>query len=98
MIALAEACRILRGNSQELRDRFGLTGIAVFGSVARNEAREGSDLDLLGEFDHPVSLLDLAAVENHLIDLLGIDNVDLIPKNHIRPQLRDEILREAIPV
>lgn len=67
----------------------------VFGSYARSAARSDSDLDLLAEILHPVSLLELAGVEIFLSDALGI-HVDLVPERSLREEIRGSITQEAI--
>ncbi len=52
-------------------------------------------LDVLVEFDEPVSLLWLVKVENYLSELLGV-KVDLVPKKDVRPELKERILKEAV--
>jgi uncharacterized protein len=68
--------------------------IAVFGSVARGEARPGSDLDLLVDFEPGTSLLDHVGLFQDLEELLGV-GVDVVAGSALKP--RDEHLRaEAV--
>ena len=71
--------------------------MAIFGSVARNEATEASDVDLLVEFDpgHPRGLFEFLSLQGFLEDLLDC-RVDLVMSDSLRPELRDQILQEAI--
>jgi len=87
----------LQEQRQTLLDRFGIEVVGIFGSRARGEARSSSDLDLLIEIRRPISLLELVDAELYLSNLLGL-KVDLVPKRSLRQELRDEILREAVPV
>ncbi len=73
----------------------GVKSLGLFGSYARDEAQPGSDIDLLVEFEAPVGLLKLAAVQVHLEDLLACP-VDLVPKRLLRPELRDKVLAEVL--
>lgn len=68
--------------------------VALFGSYARNEAREDSDLDFLVEFD--VKSFDHYMELKELLESLFDRPVDLVLKGSIKPRLRDRILREAI--
>lgn len=68
--------------------------LALFGSYARNEAREDSDLDFLVEFD--VKSFDHYMGLKELLESLFGRPVDLVLKGSIKPRLRERILREAI--
>ncbi|MCS7207976.1 MAG: nucleotidyltransferase family protein [Fimbriimonadales bacterium] len=84
----------------ELRQRYRVRSLAVFGSVARGDAHARSDIDLLVEFDDaeaPLSLWEFIALRNHLSDILGV-RVDLVEPHTIRPAYRATILQEAEPV
>lgn len=70
--------------------------VAVFGSVARGEATNGSDIDLLVEFDPSSSLLDLIYLEEALQALLGT-HVDVISVGALLDR-DDEIRRDAVPL
>jgi uncharacterized protein len=68
--------------------------IAVFGSVARGDARPGSDLDLLVDFEPGASLIDHVGLFQDLEELLGVE-VDVVARNTLKP--RDENIRaEAV--
>jgi len=69
----------------------------MFGSYTRGEQRENSDLDLLAEFDEKASLLDLAGAQVMLSELLGV-KVDLVPREDIRPELKESIESEVVAV
>ena len=57
-----EVLKILADHRDELRQQFGVKSLALFGSVARDEATETSDVDLLVEFERPVGLFGLFAL------------------------------------
>jgi predicted nucleotidyltransferase len=67
--------------------------VGVFGSMARGEANEDSDIDLLVRLTRPKSLLSLVTLERKLTDALG-RRVDLLTENALSPYLRDRILGE----
>jgi hypothetical protein len=71
--------------------------VRVFGSAARGEAGDGSDVDFLVEMEPGRSLLDLAALRNDLMDLLGRE-VDVVTEDSLYWLLRRKILREARPL
>jgi len=87
--------KILAEHSKELREKYKIIEIGIFGSYIRGEQKRKSDIDILVEFDEPVSLLGLVSAENFLKDILGI-KVDLIPKKDVRPELRERILKEVV--
>jgi len=87
----------LKERKKELYDRYSVKKVGVFGSYVRGEQRRGSDLDVLVEFEEPVSLLKLASLENFLSDLLGA-KVDVVPEKDIRSELKKRILSEAVYV
>jgi hypothetical protein len=91
-----EALATLRTNRRRLTAH-GVSRVAVFGSVARNEATATSDVDILVEFlpDARVGLFEFARLRRDLSELLGCE-VDLVTPEAIRPSMRDSILREAI--
>ncbi len=69
--------------------------VRVFGSIARGEADEASDIDLLVELEPGRSLLDHAALWLELRELLGVD-VDVVSDRGLKPRIRDRILAEAV--
>lgn len=68
--------RILRANQPYLASVYGVTKIGLFGSYARSEAVETSDVDLVVEFEHPIGL-QFVELANYLEELLGAE-VDLL--------------------
>ena len=73
--------------------RYGVRRAAVFGSFARGEAREDSDLDIIVEFEEGRSLLDLAGLKVELEDVLG-RRVDIVTYGSLHPLLRERVLKE----
>lgn len=97
MKTLDDIKRIISEHKGELKDKYNVKEISIFGSYIRGEQNKGSDLDILVEFSKPVSLLHIVSLENYLSDILGI-KVDVVPKKNIRKELMEFILKEAIPV
>ena len=89
--------RILRDHMPELRRRYGVRSVEVFGSYVRNEQRPDSDLDLLVVFEEVPGLLAYTELQHYLSDLLGV-RVDLTNKRTLRPGTGRSILREAVEV
>lgn len=81
----------------ELRRR-GVKTLALFGSVARDEASDGSDVDLLVEFDRPLGLLEFFRVQHTIEEFLGVEHVDLVMPKALKPSLRNKIMTEAVNV
>ena len=77
--------------------KHGARNVRVFGSVARGEAGESSDIDLIVEFDPGRSLLDHAALMLDLDELLG-RKVDIVTEKGLYWLLRRRILKEARPL
>ncbi|PXY00485.1 DNA polymerase subunit beta [Halomonas sp. LBP4] len=77
--------------------QFGVRDLALFGSMARDEAGEGSDVDILVSFDGPATADRYFGLQFYLEDLLGRP-VDLVTDKALRPELRPFIEREAMHV
>lgn len=86
-----------RDEIAEAAKAHGARNIRVFGSVARGEEGENSDIDLLVTLDPGRTLLDLARLEEQLEQLLGRP-VDVVTENGLREPLRSTALREAVGV
>ncbi len=93
-----ETVRILSAHRNAARRR-GVTRLAVFGSVVRDQDGAGSDVDLLIDVDRRrrFSLSDQAGLEAFFKDLLG-KPVDVVRRDRLKPFLRDNILAEAIEI
>jgi len=77
--------------------RYGVTELALFGSMARNDARPDSDIDILVAFDGPATSARYFGVQFFLEDLLG-RRIDLVTAKALRPELRLSIEKEAVHV
>jgi len=88
---------LIRSRLQDLRRAFGVRTLAVFGSVARNEAGPTSDVDVLVEFDGPTTFDRYFGVKEALEELLGT-RVDLATPSMLKPSLKLEVDREAVHV
>ena len=87
----------LQAHKHILAERFGVTGLALFGSYARDQAADGSDVDILVRFDGPATSKTYFGVQFYLEDLLGRP-VDLVTEKALRPELRPYVEREALYV
>ena len=86
-----------RDDIKRIAARHGAYNIRVFGSVARGEAGPGSDIDLLIDVGPTTSSWFPAGLILDLEDLLG-RRVEVITEKALNPELRDHVLREAIPI
>lgn len=84
----------LRADADNLKQRFGVTRIGLFGSVARGQARRSSDIDVLVTLDKPTydGYLDL---KEHLEALFGA-TVDLVLEDALKPRVRPYVMSEVI--
>jgi predicted nucleotidyltransferase len=92
-----EAISALRGYLPALRRDFGVRRIALFGSTARDEARDDSDLDILVEFDVIPTLDAFVGLKLFLEDHIG-RKVDLVTPDALKPRMRPVVEREAVNV
>jgi len=92
-----EAMRLLAQHKPELIRRFGVTDIALFGSTARDEAQDGSDIDVMVDFEGRTTAKRYFGVQFYLEDLLGCP-VDLVQTEVVRPELKPYIERDLIHV
>lgn len=89
-----EALAILAAHQEDLKD-YSVKSLALFGSVARDEARPDSDVDLLVEFSQPVDLFEFVRLQQYLEAMLGRP-VDLGTPDSLKPQLREQVFKEII--
>lgn len=97
MKSIEEIKEILRQHREELKKRFYVENIFIFGSYVRGKQKENSDIDILVEFEKAVSLLHIVSLEIYLTDILGI-KADVVPRKNIREELKETILEEAVPL
>lgn len=83
----------IKGKVLPILRRYDVVRAAIFGSFVRGEMKEGSDIDILVEFEGEKSLLDLAGLKIELEELLG-RKVDVLTYNSLHPLLKDKILNE----
>ena len=96
-VPLADKLTRHRDAIHELVAEYHASDPRVFGSVARGDDGLGADLDLLVDFSDKASLIDEVGVRLALHDLLQVD-VDVVGADSLRGEVRDRILREAVPL
>jgi uncharacterized protein len=94
-MSIRELLQSKREKILQIAARHGARKVRIFGSVARGEARRGSDIDFLVEMDEGRSLLDHAALILDLERLLKRP-VDVASERGLRPPVRKEVLKDAI--
>ena len=92
-----EVLDVLRAHKATLAQRFGVTELALFGSVVRNQLSKDSDVDILVSFQGRADWRRYFGVQFYLEDLLGRP-VDLVTDKALRAELRPYVEREAINV
>jgi uncharacterized protein len=92
-----ETIKLLNEHAVEIRERFEVKRLAVFGSTARDEAREDSDVDVLVEFAGRATFKGYMSLKFFLEDLLH-RHVDLVTHDAIRPRTRPSIERDLVDV
>ena len=92
-----EALELLRSHKQALAKRFGIVDLALFGSVARDEATVCSDVDVLARFAETPGLRELNGAESYLEEVFG-RRIDLVTDKALRRELRPHVEREAVRV
>ncbi len=91
-----QALRILSAHRDQLEE-FAVESLAIFGSVARDEATDASDVDVLVQFKkgRPVGLFQFVRLQRFLAGIMGCP-VDLATPEALRQEMRQQVLREAI--
>lgn len=87
----------LQAQAEEIRTRFHVRSLSVFGSTSRGAATAESDIDILVEFSKTPGLFEFIRLKYYLEDLLG-KPVDLVTRGALKQPLKDTILREAVRV
>lgn len=91
------AVRIQRHRLLNAAERHGVSHVRVFGSLARGEAKAGSDIDLLVDLKPGRTLLDLAGFRREAAEILDLP-VDIATADMLKDRIRDEVLSEALPL
>lgn len=84
-----------RGELREVLRRHGVANPEVFGSTARGDDHEGSDVDILVDFPPGTSIIDIIGIQHELEDLLGV-HVDLVPRNGLKERVRVRAAKDLI--
>ena len=90
---------ILKDHMVELRNLYGVSGVGIFGSFARDEFNANSDVDLLVDFlpEAKIGFFEFLQIEEHLSSLIGRP-VDLVTRNALKPLIGKHIFKDLIAV
>ena len=97
MLARNDILNLLREHKTALAKRFGVVDLSLFGSFARDQATETSDIDILVQFDGPATSKRYFGVQFYIEDLLDRP-VDLVTDKALRAEFRPYVEKEAIRV
>lgn len=97
MKSVQEITEILKKHKEELKEKYKVKEIGIFGSYIRGEQKETSDVDILVEFGGVIGLFKFLELEECLEELLGV-KVDLVSKKALKPRIGEYILKEVIMV
>ncbi|MEM4347890.1 MAG: nucleotidyltransferase family protein [Candidatus Altiarchaeota archaeon] len=97
MNTISELKEKLLQQKDELRKKYNVKYIGIFGSFVRGEQKKTSDIDILVEFSEPIDLFEFIKFEEELSKLLGV-KVDLVSKKALKPYIGERILKEVIAV
>ncbi|GAX37305.1 nucleotidyltransferase family protein [Nodularia sp. NIES-3585] len=90
-----EIRQVLSLQKQSLCENYQITEIGIFGSYARGEETEASDIDILVDYETAPTFIMLVELRDYLSQLFGL-KVDIVTKNGLKPRIRDRVLSEAI--
>lgn len=97
MKKIEEIKEILNAHKGELKEKFGVKEIGIFGSYIKGTQKDISDLDILVEFESPIDFFTFLELEEFLTELLEV-KVDLVMKKALKPEIGKHILREVLYV
>jgi uncharacterized protein len=95
MKTINEILQVLSLQKQSLCENYQITEIGIFGSYARGEETEASDIDILVGYETAPTFVMLVELRDYLSQLFGL-KVDIVTKNGLKPRIRDRVLAEAI--
>ncbi len=97
MKSLEEIKDVLARHKDEIRQKYSVKEMGLFGSYVRGEETPKSDLDVLVEFSKPVGFFKFLELEEYLEKLVGV-GVDLVSKKALKPRIGEYIKKEVIAI
>ena len=95
--SIEEIKETIQQHKKEMKEKYCVKEIGIFGSLVRGEMKEESDVDILVEFEKPIGFFKFLELEEYLSDLIG-RKVDLVSKKALKPHIGKYILEEVITV
>ena len=95
MKTLNEIRQVLSLQKQSICEIYRITEIGIFGSYARGDETETSDIDILVDYETAPTLIMLVELRDYLSQLFGI-KVDIVTKNGLKPRIRERVLAEVV--
>lgn len=92
-----QAIKLIRAEKETIQRQYLVKSLLLFGSVARDQAMPGSDIDLIVEFNQTVGLFHFIALKQYLEEILGC-KVDLATYRSLKPYIKQQVLEEAVLV
>lgn len=94
MIKINTLKALLLESKKVLQEQYGIEKIGYFGSYARNEQQQSSDLDIIIKLGRPIGL-EFLDIKYYLEEKIGVP-IDLVTTNALKPQLKEQILKEVV--
>lgn len=85
----------LKEMKEELRERYHVRSVGIFGSYSKHQQTEQSDLDLVVEFEKPIGILAFVHLRDLISDRLNI-KVDLVTPDGLHPLIREKVMHEVV--
>jgi|SRR3989339_69678 len=95
MQTLKQIKLVISANKSELKRRYNVKQIGIFGSYVRGEQKKKSDVDILVEFSKPIGFFKFLELEEYLSKILGV-KVDLVSKKALKPKIGGYIMKEVV--
>ena len=97
MKTVDEIKKILESRKEELKEKYNVREIGIFGSYVKGDQSGESDLDVLVDFEEVPGLFQFIEIENYLSDILDV-KVDLVMKDSLKPVIGRYILNETVTI
>jgi uncharacterized protein len=97
MRTLPEIREILSLQKEFIRQKYRITELSVFGSYARGEQNESSDIDILVDYEIAPTLIMLVELRDYLSQIFGL-KVDIVTRNGLKSRIRERVLAEAVSI